>query len=306
LDKEFLKETTPSSFSQRLGSVRQGNFFSHYREDVHVYPCACPECKYEGTFIVGIGRVKCAKCSNEFGSITFIDQEAVRWFGSMDYGSSHPNCFHLHAEKENGGCFTVGEVHTIDLGIAECAEAFKDLCRLHNVEVSELEFIAAGHDVNKTDRKTKDDGSTIATEYEQNGIHLMPVHIDRVNAFSQMQERLGDPERGKQPTWYIHRSCSNLRTQIMTAQYDPKKPNDILKQNADKETGEGGDDALECARNGIVGAYNSVISTAQAIPMGSYKSEQPQLEQGAMDVESEVILLDDGGIRRMSELTTQD
>lgn len=27
--------------------LAQGNFFTHYREDVHVYPCACPECKSE-------------------------------------------------------------------------------------------------------------------------------------------------------------------------------------------------------------------------------------------------------------------
>ncbi len=246
-----------------------GNFFSHYREDVHVYPCDCPHCKSEITYVARKGYVKCGKCDEEFQAITFEDTDAVRWFGSMDYGSSHPNCFHLHAENMDGDCFTVGESHTMDEGISECAELFKDLCRMHNIEITELEAIFGGQDIMKTDRKTKDDGSTISTEYQQNGVMITPIHINRVNAFSQMQERIGDPERGKKPTWYIHKSCTNLRTQIMTAQYDPKKPNDVQKSDADKETGEGGDDALECARNGIVGAYNSLLDCATSMKMGN-------------------------------------
>lgn len=264
-----------------------GNFFSHYREDVHVYPCSCIHCKSDGTFIKSFGLVKCSQCQGEFGAMTFEDRDAVRWWGSMDYGSSHPNCFHLHAENHEGDCFTVGESHTVDMGISETAEAFKDLLRLHNLDVSELESVFSGHDVNKTDRKTKEDGSTIATEFQENGVILTPIHINRVNAFSQLQERIGDPERGRKPTWYIHRSCANLRTQVQCAQYDPKKPNDILKQNADKETGEGGDDALESGRNGIVGAYSALISEAKPVQMGNYKSlSEPRTDENFIDVEA--------------------
>ena len=249
-----------------------GNYFSHYREDVHVYPCDCPHCKSEQTYVLQKGIVKCGKCNEEFASTTFQDSDSVRWFGSMDYGSSMPNCFHLFAENAQGDCFTVGEVHTVDEGIEQNAEAFKDLCRMHNIDVGELEFIATGEDVKKSDRKSHDDGSTILTEYRDNGIELTIVHIDRVNAWSQLQSRIGDPERGIRPTWFIHKSCVNLRTQVMTAQYDPKKPNDILKQDADKETGEGGSDALECARNAIVHAYNTVLKNCKAVQAGGFKS----------------------------------
>lgn len=252
-----------------------GNFFSHYREDVHVYPCDCIQCKSEVTYVKSRGVVQCAnpkiKCDASFPAITFEDRDCVRWFGSMDYGSSMPNCFHLHGEDREGNCFTVGEVHTVDQSISQNAEDFKDLCRLHNLEISDLEFVASGEDVFREDRKTREDGSTILTEYRENGIELTPIHIDRVNAFSQMQQRIGDAERGLKPTWFIHRSCGNLRSQVQTAQYDPKKPNDILKQNADKETGEGGSDALESARNGLVAAYNMALVTAKPIQFGSWK-----------------------------------
>ena len=268
--------------SWRLGNpdIVSGNFFSHYREDVHVYPCDCPNCKSEGTFVKSFGIVKCGQCDTEFNARTFEDKDAVRWFGSMDYGSSHPNCFHLFAENFEGNVFTVGEVWTVDTGISENAESFKDLLRLHNLDIGDLDFIFSGQDVERSDRKTKDDGSTIKTEYQENGITLTPIHINRVNAFSQMQERLGDVERGKMPTWFIHRSCTNLRTQIQTAQYNEKKPNDILKQNADRETGEGGDDALESGRNGIVGAYSNLLQDAKPVQMGSFKGLSQQIENG--------------------------
>lgn len=278
-----------------------GNFFSHYREDVHVYPCDCIHCKSESTFVHKRGVVKCGKCDGEFPAITFEDKDSVRWFGSMDYGSSMPNCFHLHGEDKNGNCFTVGENHTVDQSISQNSEDFKDLCRLHNLEISDLEFIASGEDVFREDRKTREDGSTILTEYRENGIELVPIHIGRVNAFSQMQQRIGDPERGLKPTWFIHRSCGNLRSQVQTAQYDPKKPNDILKQNADKETGEGGSDALESARNGLVAAYNMALVTAKPIQFGSWKSlAQSNTQSEYVDTDTVILEAEAADLERRS------
>ena len=222
-----------------------GNFFTNFRDDVHVYP-------------------------NEQTQLN--ESTIVRWFGSLDYGSSHPNAMYLHGEDDNGDIYTVGELHTIGNTIAENCEEYRDMLRLKNLEVSDLEFVAAGHDVSKTDRKTREDGSTIATEFQENGVGLSPVYINRVEAWSQLQERLGNSERGIRPKWFIHRSCTNLIEQIKTAQCDLKKPNDIIKQNADKETGEGGDDGLESARNGIVLAYSSLLTNAKPVKMGNYES----------------------------------
>ena len=257
-----------------------GNYFKHYREDIHVYPCDCPDsnCKCEATYVHRRGIVKCSRCGFEFPAMTFQDEDAVRWWGSLDYGTSMPNCFHLFAENADGDCFTVGEVHTMEQGISENCEQFKDLCRMHNIEVGDLEAIFAGQDVLRGDRKTREDGSTAMTEFEENGITLTPLAVHRVEDFGQMQERFGDPERGIRPTWFIHKSCGNLRSQIQTAQCDPKKPNDVLKQNADSETGEGGSDALESGRNGICGAYNTVMKSAAPIRLGAY---QPLVGNGA-------------------------
>lgn len=192
-----------------------GQFFTNWSPEIHVFP-------------------------NE--SVKFDREKITRWFGSMDYGFTHPNCFHLHGEDDEGNIFTLGECHHMETLIQDHAENFKDLLRINHLVIEDLEFVAAGHDCFKVDK----DGSTVATEYVTCGIMLIRVQIDRVNAWSQMQERLGDASRGIRPTWFIHKSCHNLIVQIPVAQSDPKKPGDILKMNADAETGEGGDDALDC------------------------------------------------------------
>ena len=186
----------------------------------------------------------------------------------MDYGYSHPNAFCLCCEDEGGNIFCVAEYSASNTLIEQHAANIRDLLALHNLEVSDLEFIAAGQDCFRVDK----DGSTVATEYQANGIELIPVHIDRINSWSQVAEILGDVQRQLKPRCFIHKNCPNLIFQIQAAQCDPKKPNDILKMNADPETGEGGDDQLESFRNAIVMAYNSILKTATPVQMGAFKS----------------------------------
>ena len=222
-------------------NFQAGAFFSNWNPQINVYP-------------------------NE--SIQFPINKIVRWFASMDYGFSHPNAFFLHGEDEDGNIFTTDEYCAAQTLIQDHAANFGDVLRLKNLEMSDLEFIAAGRDCFKVDK----DGSTVATEYSKAGVFLTPTQIDRVNAWSQMQERLGDISRGIRPTWFIHKSCYNLISQIPVAQNDPKKPGDIIKMNADPETGEGGDDALEGARNGLCMALSTLISHAKPLQMGSYRA----------------------------------
>ena len=196
----------------------------------------------------------------------------------MDYGFTHPNCFHLFGEDPAGRFYTVGEYHQSKTLIADHADNFRDLLRLHNLSVDELDFIAAGRDCFAKDK----DGKNVASEYEENGITLTPVQIDRVNAWSQMQERIGDVSRGIMPRWFVHRSCYNLIQQIPLAQHDEKKPGDVMKMNADPESEEGGDDALDGARGGIVMAIETGLKEAFPATVGSYQaiSSKPEARGG--------------------------
>lgn len=236
-----------------------GAFFSNFHPDIHVYP-------------------------NEQ---TQLNERAVtRWFAGLDYGFSHPTAFGLACEDESGNIFVVATYSQANTIIEEHAANIKDLLALHNLTVDDLEFIAAGRDCFKVDK----DGSTIATEYGERGLLLTAVHIDRVNAWSQVAEVFGDIQHQIKPRCFIHKNCTELIQQIQSAQSDPKKPNDILKMNADPETGEGGDDLLEMHRNLVVMAYSSLLTHATPIQMGSFK---PALSQGDeqefIDIEEQMV-----------------
>lgn len=240
-----------------------GQFFTNFSPDIHVFP-------------------------NE--SVKFDVSKVMRWFGSMDYGMAHPNTFGLHCEDTDGNYFTTRTYGQSDTLIQDHCENIRDILRLQHLNVEDLEFISAGRDCFRIDK----DGSTVASEYAKHGFHLTPVQIDRINAWSQCHERLGDVSRGVRPTWYIHCTCTELIDQIQVAQADEKKPGDIVKMNADRETGEGGDDFLEMWRNACVSEYNSVLRDAKPIRMGNYETvsdraiENDAEERGEILIEQEV------------------
>jgi hypothetical protein len=236
-----------------------GAFFSNFHADVHVYP-------------------------NE---VTTLNERAItRWFAGLDYGYSHPTAFCLCCEDEDGNVFVVAEYGASNTLIEEHAANIRDLCALNNLDVGDLEFIAAGKDCFRVDK----DGSTVATEYQDRGILLTPAKIDRVNAWSQVAEVFGDIQHQIKPRCFIHKNCMNLIQQIQCAQSDPKKPNDILKMNASSEgDGSDGDDYLENFRNAIVMAYSSLLKNCKAVQAGGFKSIGSGDNGGQIEEISEII-----------------
>ena len=223
-----------------------GAFFSNFHPDTHVYPNAQ----------------------------TDLNPRAIgRWFAGLDYGFSHPNAFVLCCETEDGDIFVTDTYSATSTLIEEHAANIGDILRMKGLEPVDLEFIAAGRDCFRVDK----DGSTVATEYQERGILLTPVHIDRINAWSQVAEVFGDPAHQIRPRCFIHKNCTELVLQIQSAQSDPKRPNDILKMNADAESGEGGDDLLDGFRNSCVMAYSTLLKSAMPVRIGNY---QPMIGQG--------------------------
>lgn len=238
--REYLESLTGwkrKSWLEGDPNFQAGQFFTNWRQDVHVYP-------------------------NE--KTTFEFARCLRFFASFDHGFAHPACWHLHGEDGNGTIYTRDEDHRSETTIEEHSENFKDMLRRHGLSPEDLDFIAAGRDC----FSRKPDGMTIAQEYENYGITLTPTEIDRVNAWAMMQERLGDTERGIAPSWFIHKDCVNLIQQIPLAQNNEKRPGDIVKMNADPDTGDGGDDAIECARNGLVSTPSTCIKFAKPLSVG--------------------------------------
>ncbi len=246
VNEEYLKQlqslTGWKYKSWYLGDphFQAGQFFTNWNESVHVFP-------------------------NK--DTTFDQKQAVSYFAGYDYGFAHPSCFQLAAKDRQGNTYSLGEWHNSETVIEEQSEFIKDCCRQIHIDVSQLDYIAAGKDC----FNRNEEGRTIAQEFDSHGINLTPVQIDRVNAWSIVHQRLGDVERGIAPTWFIHRRCTNLIAQIPMCQCHETRKGDIAKMNADSETGEGGDDAIEAARNMLVLEPSGVCSWAIPISVGSYK-----------------------------------
>lgn len=246
VNQEYLKQlqslTGWKYKSWYLGDphFQAGQFFTNWNDTVHVYP------------------------NPNFDLDT---RKLISYSGGYDYGFGHPSAFILSGKDREGNKYTINEWHRAETVIEEQAEFIKDCCRQCNVDPGQLDYIAAGKDC----FHRNEDGRTIAEAFSDNGITLTPVQIDRVNAWATMHQRLGDIERGITPTWFIHKRCTNLIAQIPMAQAHETRKGDIAKMNADSETGEGGDDALEAARNDLVLEPSGAVSWAIPISMGSYR-----------------------------------
>jgi hypothetical protein len=91
------------------------------------------------------------------------------------------------------------------------------------------------------------DGTTIASHYETLGVTLHPANTNRVQGWTGIHQRLGDPDAGIQPSLFIHRRCTRLLDTLPFLQHDPDQPADVLKTKPNEE-GLGGDDAADALR----------------------------------------------------------
>jgi hypothetical protein len=91
------------------------------------------------------------------------------------------------------------------------------------------------------------DGNTIASRYRELGVTLHPANTNRVQGWAEIQDRLGDPARGIEPTLFFHERCKHLIGTLPYLQHDPDHPADVLKSDTDEE-GLGGDDSADALR----------------------------------------------------------
>jgi hypothetical protein len=76
---------------------------------------------------------------------------------------------------------------------------------------------------------------------------LEPAQTDRISGAAEVLARLGSKEQGIMPTLFVFNRCRRLIECLPRMQHDPHRPEDVLKVNADPETGEGGDDEYDTA-----------------------------------------------------------
>jgi phage terminase large subunit len=206
-----------------------GQFFTTFRRDVHVVA-------------------------------DFDETRAREWFCALDYGFAHYTVVLLACTDGDGNAFVVDE-HAERLWLPQRhAGAVKAMLGRHGLEVSQLRRFVAGADV----FSRQADGTTIAQQYQREGIKLRPANMDRVNGWAEILQRLGEPGSGLPPeakilpSLFIHQRCGRLVETLPSMQHDPHRPEDVLKVDCD-EDGVGGDDAADCLRYLVATRTRSVI-----------------------------------------------
>ena len=209
--------------------IAAGQYFTTFRRDVHVIE-------------------------------DFDDTRAVEWFAALDYGFAHYTVALLGCRDGDGNTYIVDE-HAERLWLPQRhAAGIKGMLARHKViaerglrsaervetrplELAELKRFVAGADV----FSRQGDGTTVAQQYERQGIRLRVANMDRLNGWAELMQGWGDPENGIRPTLFIHKRCRRLIETLPTLQHDPNRPEDVLKVDADEE-GVGGDDAADALR----------------------------------------------------------
>jgi hypothetical protein len=167
-------------------------------------------------------------------------------WASLDYGYSHPTAVYWHTVDGDGNYYTIAEHVEARQLPPYHAKRIEEVCQQLGLEGSWLENFYAGHDcfAVKGDRK----GKTIADQYEAEGIVLEMANTDRVGGAAILLGLLGDEENTAK--WFIFNTCPRLIECLPSLLVDPKRPEDVLKIDAD-ERGKGGDDAYDAARYGL-------------------------------------------------------
>lgn len=195
----------------------------------------------------------------------------VHWmrFGAFDWGYAHPWVFCAYAVNEDGGVFQVDALSGRRMQPREIAERIRE-----HFDVSLFHYIVAGHDCWADYRARAENVPTIAEVLTEYGIYLTKANISRVQGLNNLRRHLEHgPDRD--PTLRFFDTAGNRKcfAQLGAMVLNPADLEDVLKVDADPETGEGGDDFYDCVRYGMGSRPWKAADQTQNAPLSIWSPE---------------------------------
>jgi len=178
-----------------------------------------------------------------------ISEAPKRWryLLAMDYGYVHWNMIYLLAQADDGQIIFLDEHAERQWLIPQHASAVLKMLTRNGVERHQIRAFVAGADC----LSKRHDGTTIAGAWQAEGWALTAANTDRKAGAATWLRRLGNPDANIPTTVRITTHCPRLLATMPMLLSNPNDPEDVLKVDCD-EDGEGGDDAYDAARYGLM------------------------------------------------------
>lgn len=181
----------------------------------------------------------------------FVLPPGTRYFAGYDHGYNHPFSFVLFAIVPDGTVYVRNRLTGRFKEPDEIAAEIKALCDPLQTRIE----IHAGLDLWSRGRKG---GPTIAEDFEANGLnygegyYLIKAKVDRVQGVNEIRKYIRYKNKpNEQPSLFFFRNCKGVFDVVSKMQFDEKKPEDVMKIDAD-DKGHGGDDDYDAFRYGLM------------------------------------------------------
>ena len=184
-----------------------------------------------------------------------------KYFAAFDWGFRHPASIGIFAVKPGGRVILVDSLHLWRRTPSQIADRYQEKLWALGREMGEnvplrVPVIWASHDCWNKNKARGENTPSIAETFQKYGMTLNKANQARILGLNNMREYvtvLGPGEVLKEPMFKIRKTPGNLITyevlEGMTV--DEKDPEDVLKRDADDDTGEGGDDPYDMVRYGL-------------------------------------------------------
>jgi phage terminase large subunit len=199
-------------------------------------------------------------------------------FGAYDFGFNHPAAFGWFAVDEDGNVFLYREFVRAGLRIDQFAQKLKGFDETIN-----LNPIVAGRDAwAQKGVLNKGSVNTIAEEFQEHGISLVPAAIDRVQGAAQVRSYLALRESldgTKRPRFFIFDTCPLSFDALTRMQHDPDRVEDVLKVDAADGDPNSGDDAYDMVRYGLMSRPMITEKPKERLVVGSSRWAKAQTDR---------------------------
>ena len=168
--------------------------------------------------------------------------------GMLDKGFNHPTAIQLLTSDTDGNCYVDWEYLKAGKRPEEIAQDLMEV-----PDWKKLAYIVAGPDCwNKVDG-----APSFAEKFEQacdHKITLVKGNNDRVAGAEHLRDYLvvREGENGKRPRLQFFNHCVNTFDTLVRMTHDEKRPEDVLKVDADSDDPNNGDDLYDSLRMGLM------------------------------------------------------